>query len=492
MRLRERIDGSVSLRRAVWRVRRRPPGRATAPARPVGVKLELTHSCNLRCGFCYTDSPRHTLARTPDLSDAAWRRVVEESLDLGIIESVVTGGEPLLRRELALELLERLDGAGVGTNLNTNGWFVDDEVADRLAALNGLTIHLSIDGATPELHDAARGVPGSWRRAIEAAHRFLERGVRVQAVHVVTPDNHAGVERFLEQMWVLGMPAVRLAPVGQIGAAARSGRWRVDPAGLRAERERFQRRHGTAMRIRLQDRPTHLLASIDRLAPAALLVRPSGAVLMDSLHPFAFGSAPRDGLAACWERIRTGWRDPRIAAWARTIHNTGDMHEAELIPYRDAEVDLVSDGVAPAQDSAEAPRLPRVAPPRPDGGPDEAVAQVRELALGRRYRLSPTRVSAESDGARYVRVVEAGRVLRLNSTAAEVMDACDGGTTGEVIGRLSSRYPDVARRRLEDDALAALRDLQGRGLVRPALALGPARSSRGGEPGSDALDLVDL
>jgi hypothetical protein len=313
--------------------------------------------------------------------------------------------------------------------------------------------------------------------------------VRVQAVHVVTPDNRHGVAEFLEQMWLLGMPGVRLAPVGQIGAAARSGRWRVDPHDLRAERERFRRRHGTAMRIRLQDRATHVLAGIDRLAPAALLVRPGGAVLMDSLHPFAFGNATRDGLATCWERIRTGWRDPRIMAWARTIHNAGDMHAAALIPYRDPEVDLAADEAAPPSDSVEPPRLPRVAPPRPDGGPAEAVARVRELALGRRYRLTPARVSAETDGGRYVRVVDAGRVLRLNATAAEVMDACDGGTTGDVIGRLSSRYPAVARRRLEDDALAALRDLQGRGVVRPALAPVGAGPTDGADP---AFDLVDL
>jgi hypothetical protein len=313
--------------------------------------------------------------------------------------------------------------------------------------------------------------------------------VRVQAVHVVTPDNRHGVAEFLEQMWLLGMPGVRLAPVGQIGAAARSGRWRVDPHDLRAERERFRRRRGTAMRIRVQDRPTHVLAGIDRLAPAALLVRPGGAVLMDSLHPFAFGNATRDGLATCWERIRTGWRDPRIAAWARTIHNAGDMHEAPLIPYRDDEVDLIGDEAPRPSDSAEAPRLPRVAAPRPDGGPEEAVARVRELALGRRYRLTPARVSAEADGGRYVRVVDAGRVLRLNPTAAEVMDACDGGTTADVIGRLRSRYPAVATGRLQDDALAALRDLQGRGVVRPALAPDAAPLAGGAHP---AFDLVDL
>jgi MoaA/NifB/PqqE/SkfB family radical SAM enzyme len=491
LRLRERIDGSVALRRAVWRLRRRPPGRVAPPARPVGAKLELTHSCNLRCGFCYTDSPRHTLARTPDLSDDAWRRIVEESIDLGIIEAVITGGEPLLRRELALEMLERLGEAGVGVNLNTNGWFVDDALADRLAALPALTVHLSIDGATPELHDAARGVPGSWRRAIEAAHRLLERGVHVQAVHVVTPDNQQGMEAYLEQMWVLGLTAVRLSPVGQAGAAARSGRWRVDPHSAQAVAQRFRRRHGAAMRVQVPDRPTHTLATIDRQAPAALLVRPGGAVLIDSLHPFAFGNAVRDGLGACWERIRAGWRDPRIVEWARGIRHAGDMHKAELVPYRDEEVDLAGadPAAAPAGASAEPPRLPRVSAPRPGGGPEAARARVRELALGRRYRLAPPRVGPEAGGGRYVRVVDAGRVLRLNPTAADVMDACDGGTAADVLARLSARYPAQPPARLELDALGAVRDLQRRGLVRPALA--PA----GGEPGpgaEPALGLVDL
>ena len=37
-----------------------------------------------------------------------WRRIVSQAIELGLIEVVVTGGEPLLRRELTLETVERL------------------------------------------------------------------------------------------------------------------------------------------------------------------------------------------------------------------------------------------------------------------------------------------------------------------------------------------------------------------------------------------------
>src|SRR5438270_4259559 len=97
--------------------------RPVAPACPVGAKLELTYRCNLRCGFCYTDSPRRTLERAPELSDAAWRTVVAQAIEAGIVEAVLSGGEPLLRRELVRDLIARLSAAGVTVNLTTNGWF---------------------------------------------------------------------------------------------------------------------------------------------------------------------------------------------------------------------------------------------------------------------------------------------------------------------------------------------------------------------------------
>ena len=74
------------VRRAARRARWRPPD-TRPPATPVGVKLELTHACNLRCDFCYTDSPRHTVARTPDLSDAEWLAIVDEAIALGALEA---------------------------------------------------------------------------------------------------------------------------------------------------------------------------------------------------------------------------------------------------------------------------------------------------------------------------------------------------------------------------------------------------------------------
>jgi MoaA/NifB/PqqE/SkfB family radical SAM enzyme len=480
----------LALRAGVWRPRTL---RREAPTVPVGAKLELLYACNLRCGFCYTDSPRHTLARTPALADEEWIAIADEAVELGVVEAVLTGGEPLMRADLVLMLAERLSGAGVGVTLNTNGWFLDDDLADRLAAVPGLSVNVSIDGAGPEFHDAERGVPGSWRRAIEAVDRLLARGIAHQVVSVVTPRNADAVDDFLEGMWTLGVRSVRITPVAEIGAAARAGSWRVSRDRIRRTVRRFQRRTDGAMQILVQQGNASLLAVRDQAAPAAFLVRPNGAVLSDSLQPFAFGNARRDGLAECWRRIRDGWGDPTISAWAGDIQRSSGVREASVVPYLDDEVDL-SAGQQPRAEPTPAHAVDPVPRPVAAGngnaahasGAGEARGLIMGLSRARRYKLGDVRIAGGSREL-YVRHRVDGRVLRLNGTAGILARELDNATVSEAADRLADRYPAIDRRRLDADLLTGVRALVDAGVVRPALATGAGRALAPGSP-----DLPDV
>jgi pyruvate-formate lyase-activating enzyme len=470
-----RIRGSYRLHRLGRRVLHdvRP---LEVPERPVGAKLELTYHCNLRCGFCYTDSPRRTLARTAEMDDEQWRRIIGEAIDLGIIEAVLTGGEPLLRRELTLETVERLTAAGVMVTLTTNGWFLDAEVADRLAE-TGARVHVSLDGASAELHDASRGVPGSWRRAIEAVDLMLARGTRVQVVHVVTPQNETTFEEFLEQMRVLAPTSLRVVPVGLIGAAARSGTWAVDYERVLAAMGRF----GSRARPRVlpgAEVPGSVVA-LDS-APRAFLLRPNGAFLADSQHPFSFGNAGQQGLAECWQGMRAKWRDRRVSGWRAGARNREQAAARDLVPYRDEEE--VVTGLPPAESRPrkQGKELERalevLESKKPDFPADgrgdiaSATARVRELALARRYRLGRVRWGGSRDGTRLVRVVASGQVKGLNRTAGTVMDALDGGTAADAIGALAADNPGIPPDRIERDALDVVSGLIEAGIAVPALA----------------------
>jgi len=483
-----RREDSFTLGRVLWRLGRRPPrSLLVTPERPIGAKLEITYACNLRCGFCYTDSPRRTLQRTPELADDQWREVIRQSLELGIVEAVVTGGEPLLRRELTLELVETLAAAGVGITLNTNGWFVDAEVASRLGALHGVTAHVSLDGARAGLHDSSRGVPGSWRRAVEGIDKLLGAGVGVCVVHVVTPANADGMPDFLEQMWTLGAPWVRMTPVVVTGAAARGGDWKISHRALADTAERFRREHGDAMRVQVQPGTGGGVTLQGRAAPGSYLVRPNGDVRPDSLRPFTFGNAMEDGVEACWAAIREGWDDERINRWADAMKGPGDLRKSDLVAYLDDELSVVGGSANGGTSGRDAP-VPEATPP-PSVDPDqellEAQAKVRELASARRYRQAPLRWSG-SPGQRFVRLVGDGSYLRLNESGSVIMDALDGGTLADAASALHARY-DIDEERAQGDAMTATRELLRRGVVFAADASGsiPAEPGTSDLPGSE-------
>lgn len=439
---------------------------------PLGIKLELTHRCNLRCAFCYTDSPRHTLARTPDLTEDQWLGLVDEAIDLGVIEAVVTGGEPFMRRDLTLAAIRRLGSAGVAVNLNTNGWFVDAEIAGELAEVGGIHVHVSVDGESPDRHDAARGVPGSWRRAIEAIDHLLSRSVTVSVVHVVTPENEAGLDSFLDQMWWLGVRTVRITPVAPVGAATR-GEWQTDRAAL--VRRAAAGRDG----VRVLVHPEDALAD-ERLgdAPMSLLIRPNGAVRLDSLHPFSFGTVPSEALADCWARVHAESSDGRLAAW-RSAGLQAAIAEGTA-PYRDPEAPIDSLEPRDARPPAGRPlsrriagRLrrmtsrastPSAASPATDAAPQSHIAA---LLLARRFGATPIRASAGGT-ARYVRSLDDGSVHRLNRSAAFFLESAGSGrTVEEVLDEAARAFPARPPEDLLRDAHAAIRALTERGLLAP-------------------------
>ena len=445
-----------------------PPPDRTPLDRPIGVKLELTHRCNLRCGFCYTDSPRRTLEGTPDIDDATWLRVAEDAIATGAIEAVVTGGEPLLRKALALEVIETLAAGGLAVSLVTNGWFVDEEVADRLAALDDVRVHVSVDGASPAVHDAVRGVPGSWRRAVRAVDLLLARGVAVQVNHTISSANVATLPDCLEHLWLIGPVTIGTATVVPIGAASRTREWQVDRAAMQREIRAFRRRGFGDVTFSVA--PPQVLPELDRRAPAAMLVRPDGSVLIDSVHPFSFGTID-DGLPTVWKRINAGTRGGPVSEWRRDAKAGRALADAPLVAYRDEPAEVAGS-------------RPEAAPGRPRRGgslmteppavaPDdlaEARAVVEGLALARRHRLEDVRWTGSPAGERYVRVKARRRTVSINATTGVVMDACGPGTAADAVEALAARHPSVPRERIVHDALAAVRRLTALGALAPARA----------------------
>ncbi len=133
--------------------------------RPYVLLAELTYGCPLHCPYC-----SNPLACAPDAELALdeWRRVFAQAAQLGVLHVGLSGGEPLLRRDLP-ELISAARDAGLYTNLITSGLGLDLKRAQHLrdAGLDSIQISFQADDET--LGDAIAGTRAHGRKLAAAA-----------------------------------------------------------------------------------------------------------------------------------------------------------------------------------------------------------------------------------------------------------------------------------------------------------------------------------
>ena len=192
-------------------------GSGRADRLPSGVVYEATMRCNLHCEFCYVGDLLNI--------EGEWRQELTlESLrrafpDHPGFQVSLTGGEIFMRKDIMSVLdLFREKGYTCGY-LTTNGTIITEERAEALADLAALGflkhISVSIDGPG-ELHDAARGLKGTFDRTCAGLRRLQEAARRKRAplrVSINTTVAHETLEaldRMVDVAEELGVDAIGL------------------------------------------------------------------------------------------------------------------------------------------------------------------------------------------------------------------------------------------------------------------------------------------
>lgn len=146
-------------------------------AAPVHVQIEVTWRCNWRCVHCYQETHQPLGPQTAQLL-----KLVGDLAAAGSLHIIVTGGEPLVRRDM-LEVLTAARQAGMAITLYTNGQLIDVGLARRLGRLIAAA-ELSVLSGDDEIHDRLAGRRGAAAGAWRAVELLRAEGV---AVTIKTP-----------------------------------------------------------------------------------------------------------------------------------------------------------------------------------------------------------------------------------------------------------------------------------------------------------------
>ena len=171
-----------------------------APFRPSLVSWNLTKRCNLRCPHCYLEAGK---AAGRELDTAECLGVLAEMRELGTEMVILTGGEPLLRRDI-YEIATAAAAAGMWVVMGTNGVLVTDAVAARMVECGVRGVAISIDSIDPARHDGFRGGRGAHAASLRALEACRARGLEVLVQTTVMEENFDEVPALLDLARGLG------------------------------------------------------------------------------------------------------------------------------------------------------------------------------------------------------------------------------------------------------------------------------------------------
>jgi radical SAM protein with 4Fe4S-binding SPASM domain len=145
------------------------------PAAPFEIVWNVTYRCNLKCAHCYENAG----APRPELSTEGARQVIDKFSKLagiGLPALSFSGGEPLTRKDF-FELLAYARKHVNYVSVASNGTLITKDNARKVKDSGASYVEISLDGASPQVHDEFRGVPGVFEKTLEGIKNCHDVGL---------------------------------------------------------------------------------------------------------------------------------------------------------------------------------------------------------------------------------------------------------------------------------------------------------------------------
>lgn len=164
------------------------------------ITIKPTLSCNAACSFCEQRMDHYKKSTVKDnLTLDQWRKIINESIQLGAKQINISGGEPTLYPYL-FDLIEYCKSKGVEVHLKSNGYLIDKKFADRLLNLNLDSCTISIYSHKSSAHDKLKRLKGSHKAAVNAIRYLTDNGVTTNIQVILNPDLIINFDKYLK--WV--------------------------------------------------------------------------------------------------------------------------------------------------------------------------------------------------------------------------------------------------------------------------------------------------
>ncbi|MBQ7850289.1 MAG: radical SAM protein, partial [Clostridia bacterium] len=161
---------------------------------PIAGNFELTARCNFNCPMCYVHlSDEQVKQQGGELTAQQWLQIAKEARDRGLVFALLTGGEPLVRRDF-FEIYDGMKEMGILISINSNGSLIRGEILERFLADPPSRFNISLYGGSNETYQNMCG-RSVYEQVKENIRALRKAGVDVSLNLSLTPYNRGDLQQ---------------------------------------------------------------------------------------------------------------------------------------------------------------------------------------------------------------------------------------------------------------------------------------------------------
>jgi radical SAM protein with 4Fe4S-binding SPASM domain len=155
---------------------------------PLDVQIELTESCNQNCRHCYNYWRQDKNSPSGELVLDQFLTIAKQIYSAKVGSITLTGGEPMLCKNILFGLVSEFYNFGMDIGLNSNGVLIEKNDAEILAK-SGLSHALISVLGTEAVHNSIAGLGGNFTKTIQGINNLLNAGIEVSVNMPVSKIN---------------------------------------------------------------------------------------------------------------------------------------------------------------------------------------------------------------------------------------------------------------------------------------------------------------
>lgn len=173
---------------------------------PLTGAFELLPTCNLSCKMCYVRKSQAEVKKEGGLLPADFfLHIADESMKMGMLFPLLTGGEPFLRQDFQ-EIMGGMLERGLQVSINTNGTIISESMAKWLGTHRPIRINITLYGASEDSYEKLCGNGSAFAGVMRSVKWLKQYQVPVKFNTSITRYNVQDLEAMIEYAHSVGSP----------------------------------------------------------------------------------------------------------------------------------------------------------------------------------------------------------------------------------------------------------------------------------------------